>query len=113
MPHRTVKEAKEFKRACKKIYRKHRGLSSRVQATLNDLALDRIPDGSRFPGFDEEPVYKIRCGTGTIGTRKGARILYYKTNEALVALYIYLKSDLASVSDKFIRDILDRNMPPS
>jgi len=113
MPQRTVKEAKEFKRACKKLYRKHRGLSSRVQATLNNLALDKIPDGNQFPGFDEEPVYKIRCGTGTIGTRKGARILYYKTNEVLIALYIYLKSDMAGVSDKFIRDILERNMPSS
>jgi len=107
MCQRTIEQAPRFKRDLKKL-RRHQGLPSKVQDTLNSLASGKIPDGDQLPGFGGRPIFKIRCGTGNMGRRKSARIIYYKDNLRLFALRIYLKNDKDRVPDKDIMTVLEK-----
>ncbi|MCY4170535.1 MAG: hypothetical protein OXF08_02930 [Bacteroidetes bacterium] len=69
-----------------------------------------IPDGDPLIRLRGLPVFKIRCRTGEDkGLRSGARIIYYKNDSKIIALYIYLKSDRNVISDKEIMKILKIN----
>lgn len=92
MQGRKIERIREFDRELKKLSKKHHGLTKKVEDTLDKLAADSIPDGDQLSGFDEHPLFKIRCGTGTIGKRKGARIIYYKDDSGLGPLIIFLKN---------------------
>ena len=105
MGQRTIRQTAKFGRELKKL-RKHRGLAAKVQGTLNSLANDGIPDGDRLPGFGGLPVFKIRSGTGSIGERRGARIIYYKDDSELLALRIYLKNTEESIPNEDIMAML-------
>lgn len=114
MSQRTIKETREFIRALKKLGKKHRRLTSRIRDTLDDLATDGRVEGKRLKGYGEHQLFKIRCGTGEVGRRKGARIIYYKNDSELWALYVYLKSDTGDVHAKIIKEILARyNIKPT
>ena len=114
MSQRTIKETREFTRGLKKLGKKHRGLASKIRDTLNDLASGGRLDGKRLKGYGELQLFKIRCGTGEVGRRKGARVIYYKNDSELWALYVYLKSDTSDVHAHIIKEILARyNIKPT
>ena len=108
MSQRAVKKTVEFTRELKRLSKKHRGLPSEVQTILDELTTDEGRDGDRLSKLSGLPVFKIRCRTGNIGQRKGARIIYYKDNSKLWALYIYRESDREGISDKKIIKILKK-----
>ena len=109
----TIKETREFSRGLKRLGKKHRGLASKIRETLNDLATGGRVEGKRLKGYGEQPLFKIRCGTGEVGRRKGARVIYYKNDSELWALYVYLKSDRSDVNAHIIKEILARyNIKP-
>jgi len=110
MAQRTVKRAPEFDRQLKKLGKRHRRLPDIVRELFNSIATDSILDGDTLTRLRGLPVFKIRCSTGEDkGLRSGARIIYFKNNSKLVALYIYLKSDRIIISDKKIIEILKNN----
>lgn len=107
MYRRKIERIPEFDRELKKLNKKHRGLTEEVENILDGLASNRMPDGDRLKGYGEHQVFKIRCGIGTIGKRKGARIIYCRDDSGLGALTIYLKSRKADVLS---REIMNRLM---
>ena len=108
MSQRTIKETREFSRGLKKLGKKHRALAGKIRDTLNDLATGGRIEGKRLKGYGEHQLFKIRCGTGEVGRRKGARVIYYKNDSELWALYVYLKSDTSDVHAHIIKEILAR-----
>jgi len=62
-----------------------------------------------FGRFDGQSVFKKRCGTGSIGRRRGARIVYYKDDLMLRALSIYVKNGKSNISSKEVIPRLIRN----
>ncbi|MXW15903.1 MAG: hypothetical protein F4120_11215 [Rhodothermaceae bacterium] len=108
MSQRTVKKTAEFTQELKRLSKKHRGLPSEVQTILSELTIDKGRDGDRLSRLSGLPVFKIRCRIGNMGLSKGARIIYYKDNSKLWALYIYRKSDREGIPDKKIIKILKK-----
>jgi len=83
-------------------------LINKVEEFLNMLASSKIPDGKKLSGVNHLPVFKIRCNTASTGKRKGARIIYYKNESTLIALFIYLKSDTTNISYQEIINALKK-----
>ena len=81
-------------------------LSSPLYKYRVGLASGDISDGARIPGFDPHMIFKIRCRTKSSGQRKGARIIYQKTNSEIRVLCFYLKSNTGSITNETVRRAL-------
>ncbi|MCY4205281.1 MAG: hypothetical protein OXE92_06100, partial [Bacteroidetes bacterium] len=103
---RIVERTTGFDGELKKLSKKHRGLTDKVEELLEGLSTDRISDGDQLNGCSGYPVFKKRCGTGNVGRRGGARIIYYKDEARLGALSIYLKSRKTDISSKQVMALL-------
>ncbi len=73
-----IEKSQKFKRELDRLGKRHSGLVEKVDNTLNSLAIGERPDGKRLFGYNELLIFQIRCGTGNMGRRGGARIIYYK-----------------------------------
>jgi len=108
MSHRIVERIEEFDRELLKLSKKHSGLKDEVENILDGLATDQISDGDQLTGCGGHPVFKKRCGTGSIGKRRGARIVYYKDDLRLGALVVYFKNRQANVTSTQVMDRLKK-----
>ena len=82
-------------------------------------ALDRFAESgppARFRQTDvgAHPVYKERLPLGRVGKRGGARLVAYRDDELVPALFVYVKSDRTTISPDEIRKALDAaGQPPA
>lgn len=106
MQGRRIETTTKFDKELKRLSKGHHGLKEKVETILERLATNKIPAGDRLIGYDEHELRKIRCGTGTKGTKGGARIIYYKDGSKLVPLTIYLKSNQVDVSRQMLINLL-------
>lgn len=101
----------KFRSQLVKLSRKHRGLEDQVIDILKDLADGKIPRGDRISGVEGRPVFKVRIPLGNRGKRGGARIIYYRGEDRLWALFLYAKGEKGNISDGDIRKALADYVP--
>ncbi len=105
---RQVEWTDKFRSQLKDLAKKHRGLENQVIDTLQALAEDKIAPGNRLTRVSGHPVYRVRIPVGARGKRGGARIVYYKDQECLWALFLYAKNQQSRVAEQDIRDALTK-----
>lgn len=106
MSQREIKKSKIFERELARLDKKYRGLADKVEINLNRLASGEKLNEKRYLGCDGL-IFQIRCGTGNMGRRSGARIIYSKDELQLLVLYIYLKNAEGRISNKKIMKIFN------
>ena len=89
----------------KRLARKYRNFAVTVDDFLKTVA-KRDVHGARIPGVGGAPVYKARLRLPGTGKRGGARIIYYRTSDLVLAMYAYAKSDTEDIPVEQIRDAL-------
>ena len=102
MQGRKIDRIPEFDRELKKLNKKHHGLAKEIDNILDELAADKRSDGNQLKGYDGQPLFKIRCGTGIIGKRNGVRVIYFKDDLGLGPLLIFAKNMKSDASRKEI-----------
>lgn len=98
----------EFKRQFKRLAKRYRSLGSDFAAFLEELRSNPLQGAELFPG-----VRKVRMKIAAKGKGKssGARIISFSVEANaerldITLLTIYDKSEMASVSDSYIRSLL-------
>lgn len=93
-----------FQRQLRKLCRKDQVLKDRVIDLLHDLAQDKVVKGNRLGiGSDKHVVFKVRVALGNRGKRSGARVIYLRTSNYLIALFIYSKKDSEPSINKILQ----------
>ena len=113
---REIKCVDKFTRDLKQLSKKHSDIDASVTDTLNKIAHGGLEKADHLiPGLDGYPVYKRRLGLGNKGKRGGARLIFYFTEEILIALFVFAKSSIEDVSPKEISEALQSAglLPPS
>ena len=105
MAERRVERTRKFDSNVKRLAGKYRDFPTIVDDFLNTVA-KRDTLGVRIPGVGGEPFYKARLRLPGTGKRGGARIIYYRTSEVVLAMYAYAKSDTEDVPVAEIRAAL-------
>lgn len=97
-----------FLRALKRIERKHRGTTDRLEETLSyiDSLAEGVPrQADLVPHSSGRPVYKLRIKADR-AKGQDARLIFYYDGDLLVPLFIYTKADRETVAAAEIRDAL-------
>ena len=95
-----------FEKKVKKLFKKYKKLPKDLK-TLRDVLLDNPKAGTHIVSS----CYKIRLENSSIPTGKsgGFRVIYYYLKEdKLYLMTIYSKSDLETISEKEIIEILNK-----
>ena len=103
-----VELADYFVKKLKRLNKKYPKVRADVQAFVRLLESGETP-GDQVPGVGYT-VYKVRIRSSDIprGKSGGYRILYYlKTDEHLMLLTIYFKSEQTDISPGAIRQIIE------
>ena len=98
----------EFKRNLRQLVRRYRSIRQDVQPLLDDLQRGGQP-GDRVRGTDAV-VFKVRLANRDAqrGKSGGYRVVYYvQTDERVILLTIYSKSDQGDVSAAALRQIIE------
>lgn len=109
---RRIERIQKFDRELKRLSRKHHGLTDKLETILDEIATDRI-EGKRLSGYGEHKIFKIRCGTRSMGQRKGARIIYYKDDSVILLLGIFTKNQMSDIPHKEISERLWSYLTPN
>ena len=97
----------EFKRNIRQLSKKYRHIKSDVQPVIQQLEAGETP-GDQIPGT-QYTVFKVRVKNTDIkkGKRSGYRMVYYlKTQESVVLITIYSKTEQGDISPNTIRRII-------
>lgn len=100
----TIKVANSFKKEFKKLLKKDKYLLGEYESLINKLELNPtmgVPLGGA--------KYKIRLKneSNQKGKNSGYRVItYIKTEDTVILVYIYSKSDIENISIKRIDDII-------
>ncbi len=103
----TIKPLDTFKNSAKKLAKKYKNISKDLKSLQNQLSTN--PSLGISLGRN---CYKIRVANSSIPTGKsgGFRVIYYyKLNNIIYLMDIYSKSDLESISDEKLQQILRDN----
>ncbi len=101
-------ERPAFIRELKRIERKHRGTTDRLEESLGyiDSLAEGVPrQADPIPYLNGRPVYKLRIKADRTKGRD-ARLIFYYDGDLLVPLFIYTKADRETVAAAEIRDAL-------
>ena len=101
-----IEWTKKFQTQLNKLSRKNRGIHDKVVDSLTNLAKEEIPDGSRIPRASGLRVYKMRIPLENRGKSGGARLIYYRDANLILALFIYAKNSQTRVSPEEIKKAL-------
>jgi mRNA-degrading endonuclease RelE of RelBE toxin-antitoxin system len=101
-----------FQRDVRTLAKRYRAIRSDIQVLFNQLQAGEVP-GDQVPGMDYT-VFKVRVKNSAIqkGKSAGYRVLYYrvlyylKTNDRVVLVTMYSKSDRTDIPPEEVRDIL-------
>lgn len=102
----NVKTISVFERQAKRLVKKFPSLKKELQELINELK--KTPEKGISLGHN---CYKIRLAIASKGKGKsgGARVISYVvyTNDTVYLLSIYDKSDLATLTDKEILELIE------
>lgn len=99
-----------FKRDLHDLAKRYRQIRSDLQPLVEQLQAGELP-GSCIAGVNYT-VFKVRLKNSNIqkGKSAGYRVIYYlKTDDKIVLVTIYSKSDLSDVDNKTIEDAIARH----
>lgn len=106
----TIRSIDEFDRQIKRLSKKYHSLQTDLQIFVSDLR--KNPSQGDDLG---EGIRKVRMAIASKGKGKsgGARVITYRIEEIddtlnLVLLTIYDKSEMESVSNSFIKSLINR-----
>lgn len=105
MQARKIERAEKFDRELRKLNQKHLGLAEKLESILSEISADKN-EGKRLKGFGEDKVFKIRCGTQSMGKRRSARVIYYKNDSVIILLCIFFKNQKSDIQHKTIEERL-------
>ena len=97
----------EFKRNVRQLAKKYRSIKSDVQPVIEQLETGQTP-GDHIPRT-HYPVFKVRIKNTDLkkGKRSGYRMIYYlKSQESVVLITIYSKTEQGDISSNTIRRII-------
>ena len=104
---REVKRARSFIRSMKHLSRKHPGIGEIVCAALSHYSENGVTEQCRqLQGHTDPPVFKVRLPLPNVGKRGGVRLIFSCTQEEIIALAVYLKSDQSDYPVKEIAKAL-------
>lgn len=106
MVSREIHRTPDFHKSLQHLQRKHRDLPAAITKTLKAIAESGVPEGDQIPGLDGRPVYKTRVGFGNVGKRGGARLVYGLTEALVVAMFVYLKSEMENLPTIVIKEAI-------
>jgi mRNA-degrading endonuclease RelE of RelBE toxin-antitoxin system len=93
----------QFKRDLRDLSKRYRSIRTDLQALIERLQLGETP-GDEITG-DRDKIFKVRLNNSNIqrGKSGGYRVIYYvKTEQEIVLVTIYSKSDFSDVSNETI-----------
>lgn len=96
-----------FRRDLRTLVKRYRHIRSDLQPLIEELQAGKLP-GDRIAGVDYE-IFKVRLKNSDIqkGKSGGYRVVYYlKTQEFIILVTIYSKSDLSDVDTETLRDAI-------
>lgn len=105
----VLEYASAFKRSLRKLSRRYRSLRDNLQPLLDQLIEGEIC-GDKLQGSDYN-VYKVRVKNSDAqrGKSGGYRVIYYlKTQESIVLVTLYSKSDQSDVALDEVRRIIEK-----
>ena len=105
---RAIRRERGFNNRLKKLSKKHPDITTSVSTALDHIALQGPTSAILLPRVAGQPVYKKRLRLGNKGKRGGARLIFYCSDETVVALFIYTKSVKESVPPKEISEALEK-----
>lgn len=102
---KEIKFSDEFQRAFKRLKKRYRSLPEDFKALMSSL-IDNPLQGSEL--YDGMRKVRISFTSKGRGKRGGGRVIIRLTIQetCLSFLYIYDKSDMASVSDEFLDSVI-------
>jgi mRNA-degrading endonuclease RelE of RelBE toxin-antitoxin system len=96
-----------FKRDIRRLSKRYRSIRNDLQSLIEELESGGLP-GDQISGIDPT-VFKVRVKNSSIQKGKSGdyRVIYYsKTNDQIVLLTIYSKSDQSNIDSSEIREII-------
>lgn len=102
---RDIKFSSEFERAFKRLKKRYRSLPADFKLLLDSLIENPMQGTELRDGMRKVRIAFTSKGKGK---RAGGRVIIQltMTNECLSFLYIYDKSEISSVSDDFLDNII-------
>src|SRR5689334_4626818 len=98
-----IQRTTSFTNQLKHLAKTHRDLDADVDATLKELSSADQPQGQRIPGCGNHPCYKVRLSGMGKGKSGAFRLIYYRAEKLVLALFIFGKGDQENVPTKEIR----------
>lgn len=98
-----------FKRDLRDLAKQYRSIRSDIQPLIEELQSGQTP-GDRISGVKYQ-VFKVRLKNSNIqkGKSSGYRVIYYlKTQENIILVTIYSKSDLSDISNETIEHAISQ-----
>ncbi len=96
-----------FRRDLRNLVKRYRHIRSDLQPLIEQLQAGELP-GDRIAGIGYK-IFKVRLKNSDIqkGKSGGYRVVYYlKTQEFIILVTIYSKSDLSDVDTETLRDAI-------
>ena len=107
---RRCDRTSRFERDLDRLSRKHPGFRATVEQALSLCTSARRAPGDRIPGTGGHGyvVLKFRLPLDGKGRATGARLIYARNEERVVALFIYAKGDRENIGAPVVLDALRR-----
>lgn len=96
-----------FQRDLRSLVKRYRYIQSDLQTLIEQLQVGELP-GDRIAGIGYD-IFKVRLKNSDIqkGKSAGYRVIYYlKTQEFIILITIYSKSDVSDVDAEIIQDAI-------
>ncbi|MDE0392752.1 MAG: hypothetical protein OXI57_11870 [Rhodospirillales bacterium] len=106
MSKREILRAPSFERDLTRLSRRHPGLTQIITEALDRYATEEPSARYRQQGVGGLPVFKERLPLPGVGKRRGVRLIFYRDDERVIALFAYAKSATALIPEKAIRKAL-------
>lgn len=101
-----------FKKDLRELAKRYRSIRTDLQPLIEQLQTGEIP-GDRIVGIKNQ-IFKVRLKNSNVqkGKSGGYRVIYYlKTDEEIILVTIYAKSDITDVSNETILDAIAQYEP--
>ena len=103
----TILLTLRFQQDLRKLAKRYRSIRQDITPLIEQIQKGEVP-GDRISG-NKYQVIKVRLKNTDIqkGKSAGYRVIYYlKTNNSIIFITIYSKSDLTDISNKAIEEII-------
>ena len=111
---RKIKRVDKFNKNLKQLSKNHPDIDASITGTLDDISRKGLEKTDNLiPGLGGHTVYKRRLGLGNKGKKGGVRLIFYFTEDILIALFVYAKGSKEDVPPKEIAEALQSvELPP-